>query len=184
MSKHWMKIMAVALVAATFVSRGSGQEPTFNLSGMGGGAVSPDNVTLVVSLTSKAELVYIDTVAGKETKRVTVEFQPTQMAWSGKVLFVAQKASGTVHVLDASSGKEIGSGKVGGAVRNLIAVNGMGYASTISREVAAIDAKGTVTKTKAQGTFIAADKKGSMSTRSSKGRRPPTLRSTLSRART
>src|ERR1051325_6475084 len=94
MSKNWMKVMAVALVATTFVSRGDGQEPTFNLAGIGGGAASPDNVTLVVSLTSKADLVYIDTVAGKETKRVSVDFQPTLVAWSGKVLFVGQKSSG------------------------------------------------------------------------------------------
>jgi hypothetical protein len=127
---------------------------------MGGFAVSPDNATLVVSLTAKTELVFYDTLAGKETKRVTVEFQPTQMVWGDKVLFVAQKASGIVHVIDATSGKEVGSGSAGGPVRNLTLAKGICFASTSNREVAAIDATGKLTKTAVQGTFIAADGKG------------------------
>ncbi len=91
MSKIWMRVGLVAFAATAFVSRSNGQEATFNLTAMGGSAVSPDNSTLVVSLTSKAELVYFDTLAGKETKRVTVEFQPTQMVWGDKVIFVRRK---------------------------------------------------------------------------------------------
>ena len=160
MIKNWMRIGVVALVAAVFASGSVAQEATFNLPGMGGFAVSPDNSTLVVSLTAKTELVFYDTVAGKETKRVTVEFQPTQMVWSDKVLFVAQKASGIVHVVDASSGKELGAGNAGGPVRNLAVANGICFASTSNREVAAIDAKGKSAKTTAQGTFIVASPKG------------------------
>jgi hypothetical protein len=127
---------------------------------MGGYAVSPDNSTLVVSLTAKTELVYYDTVAGKETKRVTLEFQPTQMVWGDKVLFVGQKASGIIHIVDATSGKELATGNANTAVRNLTVAKGICFASTSNREVHAIDAKGKSTKTSAQGTFIAADPKG------------------------
>jgi hypothetical protein len=159
MSKNWMRGLVV-LVAAVFVRGSHGQEATFKLPAIGGGAASPDSSTLVVSLTAKAELVFFDALAGKETKRVTVDFQPTLVAWGDKVLFVAQKSSGIVHVLDAESGKELGAGNAGDPVRNLIVVKGVCFASTSNRQVAAIDAKGTATKTEAQGTFIAADPKG------------------------
>jgi hypothetical protein len=160
MSKNRMTVGLVALVATVLVSGSYGQEATFNLSGMGGFAVSPDNATLVVALTARTELVFFDTLAGKESRRVTVEFQPTQMAWSDKVLFVAQKASGQVHILDASSGKELATGNAGGPVRNLAVVKGVCFASTSNREVTAIDSQGKSTKTAAQGTFIAASPKG------------------------
>src|SRR5262245_48530701 len=107
MRTNCMKAGLVALVATVFVNGGRGEEAKFDLPAMGGFAVSPDNSTLVVSLTAKTELAFFDTLAGKETKRVTVEFQPTQMVWSDKVIFAAQKASGQVHLLDAESGKEL-----------------------------------------------------------------------------
>jgi outer membrane protein assembly factor BamB len=151
--------LCVALLLAT---TGQAQEAKFDLPGMGGGAASPDNTTLVVALTPKAELVYIDTLGAKETKRVTVEFQPTYLAWGDKVIFAAQKNSGQVHVLDAASGKELGTGNAGGPVRNLVVVKGVCFATTGNREVSAIDAKGTATKTTAQGTFIAADPSGEL----------------------
>lgn len=160
MSRNWMRVGLVVLVVAVFVSGSDGQEAKFNLPGMGGFAVSPDNSTLVVSLTAKTELVFFDTLAGKETKRITVEFQPTQMAWGDKVLFVGQKASGIVHVLDATSAKELGTGNAGSPVRNLAVAKGVCFASTSNREVSSIDAKGKSTKISAQGTFIAADPKG------------------------
>jgi hypothetical protein len=160
MNKNWLRMGLIALVAAVFVSRGYGDEASFKLAAMGGCAVSPDNTTLVVSLPAKTELVFIDTVAGKETRRVTVEFQPTQMVWSDKTLFVAQKGAGVVHILDAESGKEVAKANVGGPVRNLILAKGVCFASTGNREVAGIDEKGKVTKATAQGTFIATDGKG------------------------
>ena len=152
----WSAIALVLLVA----NNSHGEDVKFDLPAMGGFAVSSDGTTLVVSLTAKAELVYFDTVAGKETKRVSVEFQPTQLAWGEKVLFTAQKGSGVVHVLDADTGKEIGQGKGESPVRNLAVAKGICFASTSNRQVFAVDAKGTATKTDAQGTFIAADPKG------------------------
>src|SRR4051794_37238840 len=152
--------MSAAMLAALVLATCARSDDQFELAAMGGSAVSPDNKTLVVSLTAKAELVYFDTVAGKELKRVKVEFQPTELAWGDKTIFAAQKSSGQVHVLDADSGKETAVAKAGSSVRNLVVVKGVCFASTDNREVYAIDAKGGSTKTEAQGTFISADPKG------------------------
>jgi hypothetical protein len=160
MKMYWVRFGLVAVVATVFIDGSHGQDAKFDLPAMGGFAVSPDNTTLVVSLTAKTELVFFDTVAGKETKRVTVEFQPTQMVWSDKAIFAAQKASGQVHILDPDSGKELATGNAGGPIRNLVLVKGICFASTDGRQVFAIDAKGKSTKTDAQGSFIAADLKG------------------------
>jgi hypothetical protein len=146
----------VALAVALLLANSSyGEDTKLDLPAMGGFAVSPDGATLVVSLTAKAELVYVDTGAGKEGKRVSLEFQPTILAWGDKVLFAAQKGSGVVHVLDADTGKELASGKAEAPIRNLVVVKGICFGSTTNRQVFAIDAKGTTTKTEAQGTFIA-----------------------------
>jgi hypothetical protein len=159
--RNVMRTMVLGLCTALLLTAtGQAQEAKFDLPGLGGGAVSPDSTTLVVSVTPKAELVFFDTLAGKELKRVAVDFQPTYVAWGDKVLFVAQKNSGLVHVIDVDSGKEVGAGNAGGPVRNLVVVKGLCYATTGNREVAAIDAKGMATKTTAQGTFIAADPSG------------------------
>ncbi len=147
-------------IGVLFTNAGQGQEAKFDLPSMGGFAVSPDNLTLVVSLTAKTELVYFDTQAGKESKRVTVDFQPTQLAWHEKTLYAAQKSSAQVHILDAQSGKELATGNAGGPVRNLVAAKGICFASNDSRQVYAIDAKGRSAKTEAGGSFIAADPKG------------------------
>jgi outer membrane protein assembly factor BamB len=160
MSKRLLSVGLVALVASVFANGSYGEEAKFELPAMGGFAVSPDGSMLVVALTAKAELVYFDTEAGKEAKRVTVEFQPSQMAWGDKVLFAAQKGSGVVHVLDTDSGKEVAKGNADSPVRNLAVVKGTCFASTVNRGVYAFDAKGTATKTDAQGTFIAADPMG------------------------
>ncbi len=152
----WASLAVVLLLAC----RSYGDDAKFDLPAMGGFAVSSDGGTLVVSLTAKKQLVYIDTVAGKEDKKVSVEFQPTQMAWGDKVLFAAEKGSGVVHVLDTDTGKDLGTGKCDSPVRNLVVVKGVCFVSTTNRTVYAIDDKGTLTKTDAKGTFIAADPKG------------------------
>jgi hypothetical protein len=160
MSRLWLRVGLVALAAGAFANGSFGQQDKLDLPGMGGFAVSTDGSTLIVSLTAKAELAYVDTGAAKEKKRVKVEFQPTQLAWGDKVLFAAQKGSGVVHVLDADTGKELAKGNADSPVRNLVVVKGYCFASTSNRAVYAFDAKGTTTKTDAQGTFLAADPKG------------------------
>ncbi len=152
--------MCAATLTALALANSTWADDQFELAAMGGSAVSPDNTILVVSQTTKTELVYFDTAAGKELKRVKVEFQPTELAWGDKVIFAAQKSSGQIHILEADSGKEQAVAKTGNSVRNLVVVKGVCFASTDNREVYAIDAKGASTKTEAQGTFISADPKG------------------------
>jgi hypothetical protein len=152
--------LSAAVLAALVLTHCARADDQFELAAMGGSAVSPDNTILVVSQTTKTELVYFDTVAGKELKRIKVEFQPTELVWGDKVIFAAQKGSGLVHILDADSGKEQAVAKAGSSVRNLAVVKGVCFASTDNREVYALDAKGGSTKTEAQGTFLSADPRG------------------------
>ena len=84
-----IRTSAALLAVLTCANIGWAQDAQFELAAIGGAAISPDNTTLVVSQTTKTELVYFDTVAGKETKRVKVEFQPTELVWGDKAIFAA-----------------------------------------------------------------------------------------------
>jgi hypothetical protein len=114
------------------------------LAGVGGFAMSPDNDTLVVGLHQKSELVYIDTVAEKELKRVEVEFQPGKMAWKDRHLFVSQKSGGVIHILDAATGKETASAKVGSTVRTIACHSrrGPAFATNLNGELWMFDGEG------------------------------------------
>jgi hypothetical protein len=130
----------------------------FKLAEVGGFAMSPDNTTLAVGLRPKTELVYIDTVAGKEVKRVEIEFQPGPMAWQDKLLFVSQKAGGVIHILDADSGKEVATAAVGSTVRNLTCHprQGLAFATNISGELWMLNAKGKSMQVKRVKAHVAA----------------------------
>jgi hypothetical protein len=65
-----------------------------------------------------------------------------------------------VHIISVDTGKEIATGKTESPIRNLVVVKGICFTSSSNRQVFAIDAKGTVTKPAAQGTFISATSKG------------------------
>jgi len=154
-------VFGIGLTSIFFLAdRSCGEDVKFDLPAMGGGAVSPDGTTLVVSLTAKTELVLIDTVTGKEGKRITLEFQPTVLAWGDKVIFAGQKGSGVVHIISVDTGKEIATGKTESPIRNMAVVKDICFTSSSNRQVFAIDAKGTVTKPAAEGTFISATPKG------------------------
>jgi hypothetical protein len=135
-------ILALACLAGSGATAQADAE--FELQGVGGFALSPDNATLAVGLTAKPEIVYLDTVAGKELKRVALEFQPGRMAWQDKTLFVAQKAGGVVHVLEAGTGKEAATATVGSTVRNLTCHprRGLAFVTNISGELWMLNAKG------------------------------------------
>ena len=161
MNKLKLAVVGIALASIfLFADRSRGEDVKFDLPALGGGAVSPDGTTLVVSLTAKTELVLIDTIAGKEGKRITLEFQPTVLAWGDKVIFAGQKGSGVVHIISVDTGKEIATGKTESPIRNLVVVKGICFTSSTNRQVFAIDAKGAVTKPAAEGTFISATSKG------------------------
>src|SRR5262249_44953202 len=66
----------------------------------GGWVMMPDGVTLIVSQSEKGQLVYFDTVAEQETKRIDVDFKPGAMAVQGNTLYVGAKGASMVHALD------------------------------------------------------------------------------------
>ena len=159
-------IASLALIGAGLMlaTTARAQDPTvLPMPRPGGWAVTADNVTLIVSVTDKAELAYVDTTTMKEVKRVSLDFKPTSLALRGKTLFAATKGSALVHILDAASGKENKEIKVpGDGVRQLEChpTKGHVFAATMSNEIFAIEPEsGEVTKTPARGQFLAIDPK-------------------------
>src|SRR5207302_1306354 len=86
-------------------SKGRGRQALFPLPPPGGWVMTPDNVTLIVSLPEQAQLVYFDTVASKEMKRVDLDFQPGALALQGTTLFAAARGASLVYALELESGK-------------------------------------------------------------------------------
>jgi len=125
------------------------------------GVMLPDGQTLVVSVPSKGLLIYLDTTAEKETKRIDVDFQPMCLAAQGKNLFVSAKGSGMVHVLEAESGKDLKTIKVPGEPISALGCHpakGLLYSVNQNNEVYAIDTDaGEATKTAAKGQLLAVD---------------------------
>jgi hypothetical protein len=127
----------------------------------GGWVMTPDNVTLIVSLPEQAQLAYLDTVANKEVKRVEVDFQPGALALQGDTLFAAARGSSQVYALEARTGKVKRSFDAGSdAIAHLAChpSRGLVYASTTKWGVYSIDpASGAVSPTGAKGFFLAVD---------------------------
>jgi DNA-binding beta-propeller fold protein YncE len=154
-------VLAVLLVA----TGARGAEPIegvmLPLPAPGGWAMTPDGVTLIVSQPETGELVYFDTVAERESKRVPVDFKPSAMAVQGETLYVGAKGGSTVYTFEAKSGKQKKEIDLGGeAVAHLAChpTKGPVYASTATYQVFAINpATGKATKTKAVGNFLAVD---------------------------
>jgi hypothetical protein len=123
--------------------------------------VLPDNVTLILALRDKAQLVYVDTLAIKETKRVDLTFKPGPMAFQGKDLFVAVQGSGLVHVLDLASGEDKTQYPMSDAALGALVCHpekGLLYGSNARMHVFALDpASGKAQDTGAQGMFLAID---------------------------
>ena len=141
----------------------SGEAPsgpaTFKLPPAGGAVMLNDGKTLVVSATSQATLIYIDTVANKELQRVEVDFAPTALAVLGNQLIASAKGSSSVHVLAAATGKLIRTIKLEGEPIKALACNphrGYVYGTNTADEVIAINSvAGTSKKTAARGQMIA-----------------------------
>ena len=152
----------VAAAPVVFVAAGlAPAETSLKVPPIAAGIVLPDGQTLVVSVPTKGTLIYIDTTADKEIKRVEVDFQPTLLAAQGKNLFVGAKGSGTIHVLEADSGKEVKTIKVPGEALIALAchpVKGLLYSVNSNDEVFAIDAEtGEASKTGARGQLLVVD---------------------------
>jgi hypothetical protein len=127
----------------------------------GGWVLLPDGETLVVSAPTAAELVFINTSEGQETKRVKVDFQPGALALRGSTLFALAKGSSLLFVLDINTGAVKKQIKVPGDKLAQLACHpstGPLYASTEAFDVVSINPEsGKVTKTAAKGNFLAVD---------------------------
>lgn len=124
-----------------------------------GAVMLRDNATLVVSHAETANLIYFDTMAEREIKRVEVDFQPGELIVQGDTLFAAAKGSALLYALEAATGKVKKEYNLGGDGIVHIACHprsGLIYASTTKFGVVSLDpASGTVNKTKALGQFLA-----------------------------
>lgn len=134
---------------------------TFKLGVLGGGVVTPDTKTLIVSVPSAGTLHYFDTEDEKEIKKVECDFKPLSLAVQGNKLFAGRQGAAAVHVLELATGKELKVIKVPGEPIKELACHptkGLLYATTTADEVYAIDAEsGKATKTKARGQKILVD---------------------------
>src|SRR5262249_33569849 len=104
-----------------------------SLSPPSGWVMTADNLTLILALSGKAQLLYFDTVGNKEVKRVDVDFQPGALALQGDTLFAAAKGGSQVYTLEPLSGKVKKEFSVGSdAVAHLAChpFKGLLYAST------------------------------------------------------
>jgi hypothetical protein len=127
----------------------------------GGFVMTPDLVTLIVSLPEQAQLIYVDTVEDRIAQRLTVDFQPTALALQGDTLFAATRGSALIYALDVKTAQVKKRFNAGGeAIRHLACHPAQGrlYATSTDHHVYSIDpATGDVRQTAAQGDFIAVD---------------------------
>ncbi|HTU88810.1 MAG TPA: MJ0042-type zinc finger domain-containing protein [Gemmataceae bacterium] len=129
-----------------------------------GAVMLPDNVTLVVSVAETANLIYFDTVAEREVKRVEVDFQPGELVVQGDTIFAAAKGTALVYALDAATGKTKKEHNLGGDGIVHLACHprkGLIYASTTKFGVVSLEpVSGAVQKPKAIGQFLAVSPDG------------------------
>ncbi len=127
----------------------------------GGSVLLGDQCTLVVSFPKDTSLIYFDTAANKELKKVEVDFKPGAMVVRGDTLYVAAAGTSLVYALDAASGKEKKTFKLAdGSIAKLACHPKAGaiYASTDDYRIHSIDPdSGKVTKTIARGYHLAVD---------------------------
>jgi hypothetical protein len=93
---------------------------TLDMPSIGGWVMHPDGATLIVFRPDQAKLVFIDTIAGRELKRIEPPTRPDILAVQGKRLFVATQEASTVHVVDLDSGKSLKEIKMPGGVLDLV----------------------------------------------------------------
>ncbi|MCE9567695.1 MAG: hypothetical protein K8U57_37315 [Planctomycetes bacterium] len=162
----WVALVGLGLADAPAVlGQATGGKGDFQVPTMGDMVVLPDGKTLVVSVPSAGQLLFYDTVAKKELKKVDVDFQPVAMALQGSKLFVVNKGTATIHVVDSVSGKSTKEIKIekSDPVQKLACsrTKGLLYATTEALDVYSIDPEtGKATKTKAVGQEIVIDPSG------------------------
>lgn len=136
---------------------------TFEIPSVGGWAMAPDLVTLIVSSPETGELYFIDSVTAKDTRTVSVPFKPDRIALQGEQVFASVQGSALVYALDTKTGKTLRRYKLPGtAIQNLAChpAKGPVFASNLDEEIVMLDAKGsTAQKTNARGMFLTVDPK-------------------------
>jgi predicted Zn finger-like uncharacterized protein len=129
-----------------------------------GAVLLPDNATLVVAIAETANLIYFDTIAEREVKRVEVDFQPGELIVQGDTIFAAAKGSALIYALDAATGKATKEYNLGGDGIVHLACQprkGLIYASTTKFGVVSLDpVSGAVHTPKAAGQFLAVSPDG------------------------
>src|SRR5262249_21574705 len=111
----------VCLAGLLFAVNAAPAQTMIELPAFGGMGMAPDGKTLIATVPSAGQLVYIDTVGEKVAKKVELEFQPSAIARQGKTLFVATSGSPVIHVLDVESGKEMKKIKAGDEIVESVA---------------------------------------------------------------
>ena len=148
---------AIVVAAASFVRADS----SIKVAGVGGAVLLSDNQTLVVSITPEATLLYFDTAAEKELKRVELDFKPTALALQGDKLFAGAAGASAVHVLNPDTGKEVKVIKIPGEPIQELACHpekGLLYATTTGSVILGFDLeKGLTYKTPVKGQMLAVD---------------------------
>jgi hypothetical protein len=90
------------------------------LPSIGGWVMLQDGTTLILALPDEAKLVYIDTAAHKEIKRVDLPFKPDRLAVHGRHLCASVQASSEIHILDRDTGAHQRELKVQGTVEDMV----------------------------------------------------------------
>jgi len=154
---------ALALSLAALAADPVPVQPCFHarIPKVGGWAITPDYVTVVLSHPAEAKLAFFDTVTGKEARSLDLEFKPERLALRKDELFASQANSGQVFRVSLKSGEVTGKLAVSGEVVNALACHessGPVYAATKSGAVYALDfAANSATKTTARGNHVAVD---------------------------
>ncbi len=140
----------------------NGPVPTiFEFDKVAGWLLTPDSVTLVVAIPSKAQLIFVDTVAGKESRRLELDFKPGAIALQGDLIYAAGEGSTLVYALDFQTGEVKNEYNLPGSPARAIACHnkeGAIFLTDTSENLIAISPKtGDVVKTKGRGMFLAMD---------------------------
>ncbi|MAG92679.1 MAG: hypothetical protein CMJ48_02860 [Planctomycetaceae bacterium] len=155
-------VLALAL-EAPILAQDESTIATFEIPSVGGWAMTPDLVTLILSSPETGELYFVDTITGQAPRAVRVPFKPDRIALQGDQLFVSVQGSTLVYSLDAKTGKTLRRYELPGtAIQNLAChpVKGPVFASNLDEEVVSLDSNGSqVRKTQARGMFLSIDPK-------------------------
>lgn len=137
------------------------EKTEFRYHSVAGAVMAPDERIMVLSIPTKAQLAFIDTLLGKEIKLMDVPFQPGRICVQNNKLYVANLTAPQIYAFDIDSGEQLGKYTVpGNAFENMTCHPKVGpiYATNLSNDVYAIDpSTGASHNTGAKGQLIVVD---------------------------